>query len=207
MKTPNGGAGAPNDDVMKVELNIPMRAEYVSIARLTAAGVANRAGFDIEVIEDIKVSLSEVCNRLIGIRGRCKGSVNGECKIEFVIAKDSLSINFYVEHCEEVSAFMADGAPARREAAPDTGAGAGAGGPGKPGESGKPGEPGVSGGSGCPDSPGGAEGVPGGDWMFDSHNMEAYEDHLQLSLITVLMDEFSINPNERCLVSMKKFLD
>jgi anti-sigma regulatory factor (Ser/Thr protein kinase) len=53
-------------DDTHVELVIPLRAEFVSIARLTLSGVANRAGFDFDTIEDVKVALSEVCNRLIG---------------------------------------------------------------------------------------------------------------------------------------------
>lgn len=50
---------------IKIELTLPFKAEYVSVARLTASGVAARVGFDIETIEDIKVALSEVCNKLV----------------------------------------------------------------------------------------------------------------------------------------------
>lgn len=52
-------------DDLKIELSLPFKAEYVSVARLTASGIAARVGFDIETIEDIKVALAEVCNKLV----------------------------------------------------------------------------------------------------------------------------------------------
>jgi serine/threonine-protein kinase RsbW len=51
--------------VNRIELTLPFKAEYVSIARLVVSGVASRMGFDIEAIEDIKVAVSEVCNKLV----------------------------------------------------------------------------------------------------------------------------------------------
>ncbi|HOM03464.1 MAG TPA: ATP-binding protein [Acetivibrio sp.] len=51
----------------KIELTLPFKAEYVSVARLVASGVCNRIGFDIETIEDIKVAISEVCSKIVSI--------------------------------------------------------------------------------------------------------------------------------------------
>jgi len=48
-----------------VSLCIPLKAEYVSVVRLTASGIASRAGFDFDTIEDIKVALSEVLGKII----------------------------------------------------------------------------------------------------------------------------------------------
>ena len=48
-----------------IEIALPMKAQYVSVARLAASGIAARIGFDIDAIEDIKVSIAEVCNKLI----------------------------------------------------------------------------------------------------------------------------------------------
>jgi len=73
-----------------VELVLPFKAEYVSIARLASAGVANRVGFDIEVIEDIKVAVSEVCNKLISTGSQVASSY----KITFRIGKGELDIIF-----------------------------------------------------------------------------------------------------------------
>ena len=97
-------------DDSTVILTIPMRAEYVSIARLTAAGAANRMGFDIETIEDIKVSLSEVCNRIINTQKKFSDSGKAECKIEFVLSKDSLRIDFFVNNIEPLDYFNKNGA-------------------------------------------------------------------------------------------------
>lgn len=61
---------------VKIELSLPFKAEYVSVARLTASGIAARVGFDIETIEDIKVALAEVCNKLVS-----NGSKITECYV------------------------------------------------------------------------------------------------------------------------------
>jgi len=76
------------------ELVIPLKAEYVSIARLTVSGVANRAGFDYEAIEDVKVALSEVCNHLIGGRERDGKADAPNCRMRFGISGGALTISF-----------------------------------------------------------------------------------------------------------------
>ena len=43
----------------KIELTLPNKPEYVSIARLTASVIANNMGFAIKEIEDIKVEIGE----------------------------------------------------------------------------------------------------------------------------------------------------
>lgn len=48
-----------------IDVTIPARAEYVSIARLAAAAVAARQGFTYNEIEDLKIAVSEACNALI----------------------------------------------------------------------------------------------------------------------------------------------
>ena len=83
--------------VAKFELKIPLRAEYVSIARLTVSGVANRAGFDFDAIEDIKVCLSEVCNRLINNLLLHNKFEDTDCTIEFVLSDVDLTINFFMD--------------------------------------------------------------------------------------------------------------
>lgn len=46
----------------KLKLSLPRDTGYVTIARLTASSIAAKVGFDYEVIEDIKLSISEACN-------------------------------------------------------------------------------------------------------------------------------------------------
>lgn len=84
-----------------IELVLPFRAEYVSVARLTASGIASRAGFDIETVEDIKVALSEVCNKLV-----TKGSeMTGRYRIIFDLTDGGLKVTFLSEHGSMSSLF------------------------------------------------------------------------------------------------------
>jgi len=49
----------------RVEIAIPVRPEFVSVARLTAATVAARQGFTYDEIEDLKIAVGEACTALI----------------------------------------------------------------------------------------------------------------------------------------------
>lgn len=48
-----------------VELRIPSKPEWVAVARLTVAAVANRLPFSVEDIEDLKLALAEACTYVI----------------------------------------------------------------------------------------------------------------------------------------------
>jgi serine/threonine-protein kinase RsbW len=48
-----------------VELRIPARPEWVALARLAAATVANRIHFSLEDIEDVKIAVAEACAAVI----------------------------------------------------------------------------------------------------------------------------------------------
>ncbi len=76
-----------------ITLSIPLRAENVSLVRLTASGISSQLGFDYDAIEDIKVSISEICNKIIELQ-----AVNetGKLEIDFMTAGDLLSIGFRV---------------------------------------------------------------------------------------------------------------
>ena len=73
-----------------IEVSIPHRAEYVSLIRLTVASIANRMGFDVEAIEDIKVALSEACSNAI-MHGGCDTSDN--FLIQFLLDNARLTIS------------------------------------------------------------------------------------------------------------------
>ncbi len=49
-----------------VELSIPVKADLVVLARLTAATVASRAGFGVDEIEDLRLAVEELCLSLVG---------------------------------------------------------------------------------------------------------------------------------------------
>lgn len=48
-----------------VSLTLPNAPEFVSVARLTLSGVANRMGFNVDDIEDLKVVISEACTNVL----------------------------------------------------------------------------------------------------------------------------------------------
>lgn len=74
----------------KICLALPCKPEYVSAARLTVSGIASRIGFDIDTVEDIKVAVSEVCNRIICVAG----SPDKRYEIIFYVFPDKLRITF-----------------------------------------------------------------------------------------------------------------
>jgi len=52
-----------NGDVIR--LGIPAKPDYILAVRLAVSAVAERAGFDIEDIEDLKVAAAEACTLLL----------------------------------------------------------------------------------------------------------------------------------------------
>ena len=44
-----------------VELSIPVQSDLILLARLTAATVASRAGFDVEEVDDLRLAVDELC--------------------------------------------------------------------------------------------------------------------------------------------------
>lgn len=53
------------EHVGTVELRIPSKAEWVAVARLAVAAVANRLTFSVEEIEDLKLAIAEACTNCI----------------------------------------------------------------------------------------------------------------------------------------------
>lgn len=70
-----------------INMSLPSKPEYVSVARLTASFVANQMGFDIETIEDIKLAVGEACNNAIIHSGS-----SDTYKLEFIKEVDNLKI-------------------------------------------------------------------------------------------------------------------
>ena len=61
----NDPVNSPEDKNKIIELTLPLDAAYISAARLTSSSIANRMGFGIEEIEDIKTAVSEACTFVI----------------------------------------------------------------------------------------------------------------------------------------------
>ncbi len=70
-----------------VELNIPVQADLVVLARLTAATVASRAGFDVEEVEDFRLAVDELCVSIVsdGDDGRLRLSFAREAGLVEVV--------------------------------------------------------------------------------------------------------------------------
>ncbi len=62
---------ATRDDV--VLLRLPVRADLLVLARITAATVASRVGLAFEEIEDLRLAVEELCLSVVG--GTASGSV------------------------------------------------------------------------------------------------------------------------------------
>jgi serine/threonine-protein kinase RsbW len=70
-----------------IELTIPVRADLVVLARLTAATVASRAEFDVEEIEDLRLAVDELCVSLV------QGGVEGQLDLQFSRDEDRVEVS------------------------------------------------------------------------------------------------------------------
>lgn len=52
-------------EAQKVKIEMTSNPELVSVIRLTTSGIASKAGFDFDEIEDMKVAVSEACTNAI----------------------------------------------------------------------------------------------------------------------------------------------
>ncbi|WP_432662110.1 ATP-binding protein [Wukongibacter baidiensis] len=98
-KCGNSGEGLNKENVC---ISLPSKPEYVSVARMTSSVIANKIGFNIEDIEDIKVAVGEACNNAVLHGCGCNSNFN----VEFTISGDSVIIEvkdegrgFEVEKC------------------------------------------------------------------------------------------------------------
>lgn len=57
-----------SEKIDKIVVHLPKKAEYVGFIRLAVSGLVSKMGFDIDTVEDIKVVVSEVCNRIISLK-------------------------------------------------------------------------------------------------------------------------------------------
>ncbi|SCJ39493.1 Serine-protein kinase rsbW [uncultured Clostridium sp.] len=69
-----------------IKMEVTANPEYVSIIRLTVSGLANKVGFSLDDIEDIKVAVSEACTNAI------KHSLDDKFLVQFTILENELSI-------------------------------------------------------------------------------------------------------------------
>jgi len=70
----------------EVELCIPTDPAYVRIARLTASGVAAMIPFDVERIDDLRITVDEICSTLIELG-------QGMIHLMFVLDGSTITVN------------------------------------------------------------------------------------------------------------------
>lgn len=92
-----------------VELSIPVQADLVVLARLTAATVASRAGFAVEEIEDLRLAVEELCLSLV------PSSSQGRLHLSYRRRGDTIEISCSLEAAEGMAPGSAAATAAARE--------------------------------------------------------------------------------------------
>ena len=73
-----------------IEMKIPAKPDYLSVIRLTLSGIASRMGYTYEVIEDLKIAVSEACTN--AVQHAYSEDEVGEVIIGFGIYEDKLEM-------------------------------------------------------------------------------------------------------------------
>jgi hypothetical protein len=75
---------APTDEV---QLVVPALPEFLRLARVTAAGLAGRLGFNYDEVEDLRLAIDELCFGLTGPIGR-----RGTVELRYILGGDALVV-------------------------------------------------------------------------------------------------------------------
>ena len=81
------GGSPPGSKIPEVHLALPATPEFVRVARVTATGLASRAGFSIDEVEDLRLAIDELCFTLIGSKGR-----EGRLELQYRLDGSALEI-------------------------------------------------------------------------------------------------------------------
>ena len=73
-----------------IEMKIPAKPDYLGVIRLTLSGIASRMGYTFEVIEDLKIAVSEACTN--AVQHAYSEDEVGEVIIGFGIYEDKLEM-------------------------------------------------------------------------------------------------------------------
>ncbi len=72
-----------------IRLTIPARADYLRLARITIAGIANVHGFDVESVDELRMAVDEACHLLVGSHWHGAGTI----ALDFLFADDALAVD------------------------------------------------------------------------------------------------------------------
>jgi hypothetical protein len=68
-----------------VRVEFPARPEFLRLARLAAADLGSRAGFDYEEIEDLRIAVSELCAMITG-------GQDAAVSLSFALSEDAVRV-------------------------------------------------------------------------------------------------------------------
>ncbi|MFA5675734.1 MAG: ATP-binding protein [Christensenellales bacterium] len=98
-----------NSDIIR--LSVPAKPDYILAVRLVVSAVAERVGFDIEDIEDLKVASAEACTMLLAAEPEsielCV-TVNNGLFLKFVAAGKAAGVAADREANGELSQYLLD---------------------------------------------------------------------------------------------------
>lgn len=87
------GGWPDGDEIPEVHLALPATPEFVRLARVTATGLASRAGFSIDEVEDLRLAIDELCFTLIGAKGR-----EGLLQLRYRLDGTALEVHGSLDH-------------------------------------------------------------------------------------------------------------
>jgi len=73
-----------------IEMKIPAMPEYVGVIRLTLSGIASRMGFTYDLIDDLKIAVSEAITN--AVQHAYKKDEGGEVVVGFGLYQDRLEV-------------------------------------------------------------------------------------------------------------------
>ncbi|MCJ8008514.1 anti-sigma B factor RsbW [Lederbergia wuyishanensis] len=73
-----------------IEMKIPAMPEYVGVIRLTLSGIASRMGFTYDLIDDLKIAVSEAITN--AVQHAYKKDEGGEIVVGFGLYQDRLEV-------------------------------------------------------------------------------------------------------------------
>ncbi len=71
----------------EVRLAVPALPEFLRLARVTAAGLAGRLGFNYDEVEDLRLAIDELCFGLTGPTGR-----PGTVELRYLLGEGTLIV-------------------------------------------------------------------------------------------------------------------
>ncbi|MBS4202312.1 anti-sigma B factor RsbW [Bacillus sp. FJAT-49732] len=73
-----------------IEMKIPAMPEYVGVIRLTLSGIASRMGFTYDLIDDLKIAVSEAITN--AVQHAYKKDEGGEIVVGFALYQNRLEV-------------------------------------------------------------------------------------------------------------------